>query len=143
MDARNINARTRHYKLQLGYTQKRGGIILILHRILSIVMVAIAALAIATSVSLITLTTYLHRTTTTLESDAHTIRLVEEMEVDLLTHAHSNDGVLRANTAWDLLHNMNEVRRYVADGVERATLDEAQKQVGIYLEKTTSLPLKE
>src|SRR5262245_15790647 len=105
-----------------------------LHRILSIVMIAVVALAIATSASLITLTTYLHKTTVALEADARTIRLVEEMEVDLLTHAHSRDGVLRANTASDLLYNLAEIQGYLTEEAERNALADAQKQVGIYLD---------
>src|SRR5262249_1432787 len=70
-------------------------------------------------------------------------RLVEEMEVDLLTHAHSKDGVLRANTASDMLYNLSELQQYVKNGFEKDALDEAEKQVGIYLDKTGTLPLKE
>src|SRR5262245_18706190 len=114
-----------------------------LHRILSIVMIAIAAPAIGMSISLITLTTYLHKTIATLQSDAHTIRLVEEMEVDLLTHAHSKDGVLRANTASNLRRSLAELQSFVTDGAELSSLVDAQREVGIYLDKTSSFPPKE
>jgi len=117
--------------------KSRSGNSVSLHRIVSIVMILIAALAIATSISLVTLTTYLHRTTATLERDASTIRRVEEMEINLFLHARSTDSVERESIASDLLRNLAEVQKLIPPGSsEQAALQEAQQRVNGYLEHT-------
>jgi two-component system, OmpR family, sensor histidine kinase MtrB len=98
-------------------------------------MVAIAALAVATSISLVTLTTYLHRTTATLGLDTDTIRMVEEMEINLFLHGRSKDAIERANIANELLHNLSEVQKLVNPSSAEATaLEEARRQVNTYLD---------
>jgi two-component system sensor histidine kinase MtrB len=55
-----------------------------LHRILSLFVVALAALVLGAAVSLVLLTTYLHRSTVELETALQSVRVAEEMQIDLL-----------------------------------------------------------
>lgn len=112
-----------------------------LHRILTIVMTAIAALAVATSISLVTLASYLGRTTTTLTSATNATRLAEEMEVDLLMHARSGDALDRAVASADLRRKLTEIERYVPDPRHRAALRMAYEDVHNYLNSAGAGPL--
>src|SRR5262245_29064181 len=98
-------------------------------------MIGVLALASAMSVSLLTLASYLHRTTSTLESSVRMVRLAEDMEVDLLTYARSRDAVTRANLASELIGELRDAHRYLQPGSDAAALlASAQERVTAYLD---------
>jgi len=112
-----------------------------LHRILTIVMIAVLALATAMSVSLLTLASYLHRATSTLESSVRMVRLAEDMEVDLLTYARSRDAINRASIASELMSEFRDARRHVQPGSNAAALlSTAQEKVAAYLDLRGTSP---
>ena len=69
-----------------------------LHRALSLFMVVIAVVALSAAVSLVSLTTHLHRATIDLEAGLHSVRLAEEMQIDLLEHARAKSAQTRTPT---------------------------------------------
>src|SRR5215510_9834712 len=98
-------------------------------------MVAVLALATAMSVSLLTLTSYLHRATSTLESSVRMVRLAEDMEVDLLTYVRNRDAIARASIASELMGEYRDARRQLQPGSDAAALlSTAQEKVAAYLE---------
>jgi hypothetical protein len=60
-----------------------------LHRILTLFVIAMAVLASGAAVSLVLLTTYLHRTTVELETALESVRVAEEMQIDLRVNSRS------------------------------------------------------
>jgi signal transduction histidine kinase len=96
-------------------------------------MIAVLAFAALVSISLITLTTYLHRTTVELSTASTAIRLMEELEIDLLRHAQSNDDVIRSSIEQRLLQQLQKTQQYVGSEAEKTLLTQADQQLRAYL----------
>ena len=77
-----------------------------LNRALSIFIVITAILAAGAAVSLILLTTYLHRATLELESGLHGVRLAEEMQITLRLYDGTAD---RAPSHGSLTFTFNDL----------------------------------
>src|ERR1051326_6460609 len=103
-----------------------------LHRILSLFVIAIAALALGAAISLVVLTTYLHRTTQELESGLQSVRLAGEMQIDLMTYIGANDAVMKARAEPDLPQKLHQARQYVGTTDEKALVDEAERLINGY-----------
>ena len=65
-----------------------------LHRVLSLAVVLLAVLALSSVASLLWLATSLHRSTVELETALQSVRVAEEMQVDLLTYIRTEDPFL-------------------------------------------------
>src|SRR5438132_2211 len=98
-----------------------------LHRTLSVFMVVIAAVALSAAVSLVLLTTRLHRVTVDLEAGLHSVRLAEEMQIDLSEHARTVNPQIRAPLEVDLRRKLVQARQYVNAPEEDAALNEASR----------------
>jgi signal transduction histidine kinase len=62
-----------------------------LHGTLTVFMAALAIIALIGAISLVLLPTYVHRAALDLQNGLHSVRLAEEMQVELLHHARAND----------------------------------------------------
>src|SRR5262245_9116323 len=120
-----------------------------LHRILSLFIVIVAGLALGAAISLVLLTTYLHRTTVELEGGLQSVRLAEEMQIDLLTYMRTSDEFLRTRVENDLRMKLHETRQYAGTPEEVELLADAERlieghfasirQLGNEQEETTDL----
>ena len=84
-----------------------------LHRALSVFIVVIASLTVSAGISLVLLTRYLHRATVELENGLRSIRLAEEMQVDLLTYVRTSDELARGTIESDLEQKLHDAAEYV------------------------------
>jgi len=100
-----------------------------LHRILIFFVGVVVALALGAAVSLVLLTTYLHRTTVELETGLQSVRVAEEMQIDLLTYIRTDDHLSRARVENDLRLKLYEARQYVGGPEEGALLQEAERLI--------------
>src|SRR5437867_3529610 len=96
-----------------------------LHRSLLLFVTALAMLALGAVVSLVVLTTYLHRVTVDLEAGLHSVRLGEEMQIDLLTYLRTSDSGIRTGLEHDLRGKLFQARQYVETPDEDRALTEA------------------
>jgi signal transduction histidine kinase len=100
-----------------------------LHRILSLVVVFLAALALGAAVSLAWLSSSLHRTTVELEAALQRVRIAEGMQTDLLSYIRSNDAFSRGLVEADLRDKLSRAREYVTQPAEAAMLAETQRLI--------------
>jgi signal transduction histidine kinase len=110
-----------------------------LHRSLSLFVIVITALALGAAVSLILLTTYLHRTTAELETSLQSVRVAEELQIDLLTYIRTEDPFLRARIENDLRTKLFQARQYVNVPEEEYLLEEAEHLIEMHFQKTQQL----
>jgi two-component system, OmpR family, sensor histidine kinase MtrB len=96
-----------------------------LRRSLTVFVVALTGLALAAAVSLILLTTYLHRTTVDLEAGLHSVRLAEEMQIDLLKYMRVADDASKREILTGLRQKVIAARKYAGVPEESAALAEA------------------
>jgi two-component system sensor histidine kinase MtrB len=105
-----------------------------LHRILSIFIVIVASLALGAAISLVLLTTYLHRTTVELETGLQSVRLAEEMQIDLLTYIRTSDEFLRTRVENDLRKKLHEARQYAGTPEETGLLTDSERLIEEHFE---------
>src|SRR5206468_12552608 len=98
-----------------------------LHRSLSLSVTALAILALGAVVSLVVLPTYLHRVTVDLEAGLHSVRLAEEMQIDLLTYVLASDPGARHSREQELRGKLSQARQYVETPEEEQALTEASR----------------
>ena len=103
-----------------------------LHRSLLLFITALAMLALGAVVSLVVLTTYLHRVTVDLEAGLHSVRLGEEMQIDLLTYLRTSDSGIRTGLEHDLRGKLFQARQYVETPDEDRALTEASQLIEAY-----------
>jgi signal transduction histidine kinase len=111
-----------------------------LHRILSLFIVAIAVLALGAVVSLMALATYLHRSTMQLETGLQSVRVAEEMQVDLLTYIRTEDPFLRDRVENDLRQKLYQARDFANSPEEEVLLDEAGQLIEGHIAARERLP---
>src|SRR5438093_313530 len=114
-----------------------------LHRSLSLSVTALAILALGAAVSLVVLTTYLHRVTVDLEAGLHSVRLAEEMRIDLLTYVPTRDSGIRTSLEQDLRGKLSQARQYVGTPEEDRALADASQFIEAYFSKTRKAPAAE
>ena len=122
-----------------------------LKRVITAAVGMISALSIAAAVSLVVLTSYLHRTTDSLGSAGRGVQLAEELKVDLLNFHRLSSPFLsdredathaRAQAESSLREHLTEARRHVASEEEQALLDEVERSISAYLlDRTESMEL--
>src|SRR6266850_222601 len=103
-----------------------------LHRSFTLFVIVLAALALSAAVSLVLLTTYLHRTTVELEAALHSVRLAEEMQIDLLTYVRSRSLIVKRDIEKDLRQKLDQSRQYVNGPEEEAARAEAEQLIENY-----------
>jgi signal transduction histidine kinase len=111
-----------------------------LHRRLSLFIAGLATLALIAAVSLILLTTYLHRTTLELEEALQSVRLGEEMQIDLLTYVRTRDGPYKTAIARDLRQKLRQSENYVSAAEEGTALNQATQLIEDYFSSEQTLP---
>src|SRR5438552_2614062 len=111
-----------------------------LHRILSLFVLVLAALALAGAVSVVLLTTHLHQTTVGLETGLQSVRLAEEMQVDLLQYIGTHNEFLRTRMESDLRQKLHLARQYVNAPEEEALLAEAAQLIEKHVAKMQQSP---
>ena len=111
-----------------------------LHRILSLFVVALAALVLGAAVSLVLLTTYLHRSTVELETALQSVRVAEEMQIDLLKYISSDDPEVRINTERELRNKLQQAHQFVTAPEEEHYLLEAERLIEAHLAKAEASP---
>jgi signal transduction histidine kinase len=100
------------------------------------------ALALGASFSLVALTTRLGDITAELGAAIESVRLVEEIEVDLLTHSREMNRTPRTSRAQiafvraerDLGRRLAEMRRHIGTPEEAGLIDHVEAMTGAYLE---------
>jgi signal transduction histidine kinase len=103
-------------------------------------MVTIASLALVAAVSLVQLTSHLRKTTAEVAATHESIRLAQEIEVDVLTHART-ENVRRRNDLETQIHeNMKEMGEYVEGSLEREAFDRAAEKLNQYLQRARQSP---
>jgi len=104
--------------------------------------VVFGALALVAAVSLVLLTSYLHRTTESLTQAVDGVRIAEQLEVDLLTLVRlpNPEARLPLDTDRVLTNREDSIRRHLAEArrqelseQERALLAEAEQAISHYL----------
>ncbi len=103
---------------------------------LTAIMVGLSAVALATAVALVTLTSQLHRAASSIGDAVESVRLAELLERDLLLHDRSLELLARADLATRLRRELIEARRYVGNDEERVMLEAADTTVKAYLATT-------
>lgn len=110
---------------------------------LSGIILALMALAVGVALSLILITTFLGGTVSRLRESVESVRLAEELQVDLLLHARSQDDIVRAEKESRLLHMLEQAQRYVSTEREEEILKRAKEKIEAYLARArhrSSLP---
>jgi len=103
-----------------------------LRRGLSLFVVTLSILAVSAGVSLVLLTTHLHEATRDMENGLHSVRLAEELQINLLTYDRTTNPAERANIERNLRRNLREARQYVNSPEEETALDTAQRSLEVY-----------
>jgi signal transduction histidine kinase len=106
-----------------------------LHRILSLFVIVVVALALGAAISLVVLTNYLHRTTLELETALQSVKLAEEMQIDLLNYIGTADPIVRARAEAELRLKLHLARQYVGSPDEEALLRDAERLTDAYFQK--------
>ena len=107
-----------------------------LRRGLSLFVLTLAILVLGAGVSLVLLTTHLHRATIEMENGLHGVRLAEELQIDLLKYARNEDPVERAATERDLRKQFDEAEQYVNTPGEGQVLADARRFLELHIAAT-------
>src|SRR5262245_21269676 len=99
---------------------------------LSLFVLMLCLFAVGAGVAIALLTTHLHQATRDMENGLHSVRLAEELQIDLLTYDRTTDEHSRAIIERNLRHNLHEARRYVNSPDEGAALNNAEQLLEIY-----------
>jgi len=99
-------------------------------------VIGIAALALAAAVSLVLLTTYLHRTTLELQTALQSVKLAEEMQIDVLTYIGTTDRLAKARAEADLRQRLHQMRQYAATPEEESLVESAENLFDAYFTKS-------
>ena len=114
-----------------------------LHRILSLFALTITGLAIGAAISLMLLTAYLHRTTVRLETAFQSVRLAEEMQIDLLDYIQARDSFSRIRVENDLRRKLHQARQYANQPEETALLQDVERLIEAHFVKNRQVPVSE
>jgi two-component system, OmpR family, sensor histidine kinase MtrB len=85
-------------------------------------------------------TNYLQRTTSQAIDSLHAIRMVQQLELDLLTHARSTDPPDRPILEREIRSNLQQASAYVGTEKERDAFRRAAKEVEHYFDRAHSVP---
>src|SRR5262245_25093250 len=103
-------------------------------------MVTIASLALVAAVSLVQLTSSLRKTTAEVAATHESIRLAQEIEVDVLTHARTENARRRDDKEKEMRELMKEMGEYVEGAEEREAFDRSAEKLNRYLQRARESP---
>jgi two-component system, OmpR family, sensor histidine kinase MtrB len=104
-----------------------------LRTILASITVVTTVLALGVAGALLMVTSYLHRSTTSLAASVESVRLAEEAEIALLLHARATDPVERGDIERDLRAMLTDARRYITNDEEAQIVSAAQADAEAYM----------
>jgi signal transduction histidine kinase len=107
-----------------------------LHNSLTIFIAVLAVVALTAAGSLVLLPTYLHLEALDLGRSLQSVRLAEEMQVDLLNYLRTNDEPMRSSLEADLRQKLSQAGARVTSAEERAVLTEASSSIETHFENT-------
>src|SRR5262245_53707098 len=99
-----------------------------LRRGLSLFVITLATLAMVAGISLVVLTTHLHRTTRDMEHGLHSVKIAEELQIDLLTYLRTQDASERARIELNLREGFRDAESYVNTPEEAAALERSEER---------------
>lgn len=103
-------------------------------------MVALTTLSLSIALALILLTSLLDGAATRLAFSLESVRLAEEMQVDLLLHSRGQNNLLQVEKEARLRRLLAEAPAYVSSPEEESLLREAERRVARYLETSAGNP---
>ena len=104
-----------------------------LRRMLAIITVVVAVLAVTSAGALIFATNAIRQKTTDAATAVESIRLIEEAEISLLLHVRAADSVVKRSFASELRGLLDAAEDHVAGPVTGRLLDDARSRVEYYL----------
>jgi two-component system sensor histidine kinase MtrB len=99
-----------------------------LHGTLTVFMAVLAIIALVGAISLVLLPSYVHRSALDLQNGLHSVRLAEEIQVDLLHYVRA-DPALRQNVENDLRRKLAEARGLARTPEESAIWEDASELI--------------
>src|SRR5437764_258940 len=97
-----------------------------LRRSLTAIVVVLTAFAFGAALIVVELADYLHRTASEVTDSLHSIRLIQQLELDLLVHARSTDPSVRTGIQTDMQRDLKGAQQYVDGDNEQRALQRAQ-----------------
>jgi two-component system, OmpR family, sensor histidine kinase MtrB len=114
-----------------------------LRRSLTAIVGVLTAFAFGTALVLIGLTSYLHRTASEVADALNSIRLIQQLEIDLLVHARSLDPFVRTGIQADTERELQNAERYIDTDTERRALHRAEKDAAAYFRRAAEIEPRE
>src|SRR4051812_27900434 len=102
-------------------------------------MSLLAGLTLAFSVSLVTMGSYLRHVSNDFERGTEGIRLVQEIELDLLSHGRAVDPAAKASLEADVRRGLKAAAQFVDSPEEQQELARAAEAVREHLLRTGSM----
>jgi hypothetical protein len=109
-----------------------------LNRTLTVFMAVLAVIALSGAISLVILPTYVHRAALDLQNGLHSVRLAEDIQVDLLHYVRASDQALRNTLEDDLRRKLRQARMLARSPEEQAEWTEAAELIERYFSNTRS-----
>src|ERR1041385_7686847 len=113
-----------------------------LRRTLTAIVVIVAAFAFGTALALIEFTGYLHRTASEVTDALNDVRLIQQLEIDLLVHARSLDPGLRSSIQTAMFHDLQNAQQYVDSANEQDALNRAKNDAESYFKRAGEVDLR-
>jgi signal transduction histidine kinase len=104
-----------------------------LRRTLVAITALVTVLSLAIAALLVSLTTYLQRVTSDLASSVESVRLAEEIEIDLLLHLRAHDPLARRKFEADLRRKLLDARPFATTPEEAVLLQRAGSLAEAYV----------
>jgi signal transduction histidine kinase len=113
-----------------------------LRRSLSVLTVLLTALALASAISTIQLANYLENTVSVLRDNLESVRVGQQMEIDLLSYSRTIDPVGLSLNETQLQQELQTAQQYITADDERQMLTEAEGQIAnlFRLRRSTGTP---
>jgi signal transduction histidine kinase len=105
-----------------------------LQRTVGILTLVVTLLAVVLVGALVLLTTTVHRATALALASVESVRLAEQIEIELLHHARAEDPLVRQRIEGRLHHKLSEAQRFVNTQPQVLALSEAELLVDDYVE---------
>jgi two-component system sensor histidine kinase MtrB len=100
-----------------------------LRRTLSVLTVMLTGLALASALSTVLLTNYLDETVSLLRTNLESVRVGQEIEIDLFFYSRSTDHIVLSRFEADLQRELESAKQYITTNEERQLLADAEMQI--------------
>lgn len=104
-----------------------------LRTIIAWITTLVVGVAVVVSAALVFLTSFINHTSELLAAAVESVRLAEEIEIDLLLHSRANDPLIQEDIAGDLRGKLAAAEQYVTTPAEAEVLRRAVAVVDAYL----------